>query len=261
MSELLARDCRQFQAAALKVLKTGRSAPGHAYLVALLIKDDTLPGALGNPAEFSLEEAVALAKRFSRVDRTLDTKLARWLLQHLPMDSSKTSSQMAQRILEILEHTPNVNRLTLFLVQLLRASDPAIRSKVARLMGRGTNSLVWAVGERDPRVRANAIEAAWLSDSRRTRGFLWALTKDANNRVAGNALLALHRLGETASVAALLEMATHTSPKFRATAAWVMGQIQDACFLEALGRLETDSDQHVQRNASQAIARINQQDE
>jgi HEAT repeat protein len=76
--------------------------------------------------------------------------------------------------------------------------------------------------------------------------------------VAGNALLALHRLGETASVAALLKMAAHASPMFRATAAWVMGQTQDARFLQALGRMESDSDENVRRNASQAIARISQ---
>jgi hypothetical protein len=258
MDELLARDRGQFHTAGLEVLKTGRPTPGHAYLVALLIDNEILPVALGDPGKFRLEEAVELAKTVSQIDPLLDTKLVRWLLRSQQMDGSTASAQAAQRILGILEQISSGNRLTPMLVQLLRAPDPVLRSKVALLMGRGTKSVGWALTERDPRVRANAIEAAWGSDSRHTRGFLWELTKDSHNRVAGNALLALFRLGETASVAALLKMAAHASPMFRATAAWVMGQTQDALFLAALGRMETDSDEHVRRNASQAIARINQ---
>ena len=258
MNELLARDRQQFHAAALEVLKTGQPAPGHAHLVALLIENEFLPRALGNPDEFSMEEAVALAKTVSRIDPLLDIQLARWLLQRLQTAGDVVSSQTAQRILGILEQISSVSRLTPLLVQLLRTPDPTLRSKVASLMGRGTKSVGWIRGEDDPRVRANAIEAAWGSDSRHTRGFLWELTKDPHNRVAGNALLALHRLGETASVAALLKMATHGSRMFRATAAWVMGQTQDARFLQALGQMESDSDENVRRNASQAIARISQ---
>jgi len=258
MEELLARDPQQFHTAGLEVLKTGRPTPAHAYLVALLIENEILPGALSDLAKFSLEEAVALAKTVSHIDPLLDTKLARWLLRRMQMDSSTASAQVALRILGILKQISSGNRLTPMLVQLLRAPDPVLRSEVALLMGRGTKSVGWALSERDPRVRANAVEAAWGSDSRHTRGFLWELTKDSHNRVVGNALLALFQLGETASVAALLKMAAHASPMFRATAAWVMGQTQDACFLEALDRMEADSDEHVRRNASQAIARINQ---
>lgn len=258
LGELLAQDRRQFVAAAFNVLKTDRPTPGHAYLVSVLVENEILPAALGNPDEFSLEEAVALAKTVSCIDPLVDTKLARWLLRGLQANHDQPGAHIVQRMLGILERITSGNRLTPMLVQLLRVLDPSIRSKVAMLMGRGTKNVGWALSEHDPRVRANAVEAAWGSDSRHTRGFLWELTKDPHNRVAGNALLALHRLGEKGAVAGLLKMATHSSPVFRATAAWVMGQTQDARFLEALGQMESDGDESVRRNASQAIARISQ---
>jgi hypothetical protein len=258
VGEMLARDRRQFVAAAFNVLKTGQPTPGHAHLVSVLVENEILPAALSNPDECSLEEAVALARTVSRIDPLVDTKLARWLLRRLHADHDLPSPQTAQRILGILEHITSGNRLTPMLVQLLRVSDPGIRSKVAMLMGRGTKNVGWALSEHDPRVRANAVEAAWGTNSRHTRGFLWELTKDPHNRVAGNALLALHRLGENAAVPALLRMALHSAPMFRATAAWVMGQTQDARFLEALGKMESDGDENVRRNAAQATVRIKQ---
>ncbi len=258
LGEMLTRDRGQFVAAAFNILKTGQPALGHTYLVSVLVETEILPAALSDPDECCMEEAVALAKTISRIDPLVDTKLARWLLRRLQASHGQLSSQAAQRILGILEHITSGPRLTPTLVQLLRVSDPGIRSKVARLMGRGTKNVGWALNEHDPRVRANAVEAAWGADSRHTRGFLWELTKDPHNRVAGNALLSLHRLGESAAIPALLKMAVHRTPKFRATAAWVMGQTGDARFLEALGKMESDSDESVRRNAAQAIARIRQ---
>ena len=60
------------------------------------------------------------------------------------------------------------------------------------MIGRGSKSTKWVMGrlsESDPRVRANAIESMWGVDTPEARTLLNFAVSDANNRVAGNALL------------------------------------------------------------------------
>jgi hypothetical protein len=256
MGQLLAEDRRQFHVAALEMLKTARKTPGHAYLLTLAVEGGVLAEALSDPSGFTLKEAVAFVQAASEVEPLLEVKLVRWTLSRVRDQPDAACTPAALRILSILERTSTGSRLLPMLVQLLRVPDPSVRSKAAVLIGRGTKSLTWAMAETDPRVRANAIEAVWSQDSKRERGLLWELAKDSDNRVVGNALLALIRLGEAAASVALLKMASHPSPRFRATAAWVMGQTQDAQFLETLGQMQTDSDANVRRNASLATASI-----
>jgi len=256
LGDLLAQRRQQFFHEALEILKTGARTPGHAHLVNLLIDNDLLPEALANPAQFSLEEAVEFFAVLVRIDPLLDTKLARWMLSHLREEPLERASAAVHRILRILEQSSAARRLGPMLVQLLRLPDPAIRSKVALLLGRSTQDIRWALADRDPRVRANAVEAIWGVDSKEARRTLWSMAGDPNNRVAGNALLALHRLGEPKAAEDLTAMARHQSPRFRATAAWVMGQTQDATFREVLQGLEADADENVRRNARLALARL-----
>lgn len=258
MGQMLVRNRQQFYQDSLEILKLAKRTPGHQYLVSLLIENGLLPEALADPAQFSLEEAVELVKRISGIEPLVDVKLVRWILDRLQGPERTQAVPAVQRILSILEQVSSAGRLLPSLVQILRLPEPNIRSKVALLIGRCTHDVKWALGESDPRVRANAVEAIWGEDAKHARQALWELAKDSNNRVAGNALLALHRIGEAAAADALLEMSTHASPRFRATAAWVMGQTGDARFLEALGRMESDSHENVRRNAALSIQRTSQ---
>lgn len=257
MGELLTHDPKRFLGDAVEILRSDAGTPGHAYLLNLLIENDLLPEALASNAKFTLEEAVEFVKTALRIDPLVDVKLARWILSRLRTQPLEQASPTARRILNILEHASSGARLAPMLVQLLRVPDPKIRSKVALLMGRGTHELRWALGEADPRVRANAVEAVWGVDSKDTRRTLWELARDPNNRVVGNALLGLYRLSEAAAGEALEKMSEHDSPKFRATAAWVMGRTGNSRFLDALHRMEGDPEENVRRNAAQALARIN----
>jgi len=256
LGDLLVHHRREFFSEALEILKTGVRTPGHAHLVNLLIDNDLLPEALANPSQFSLAEAVEFFSILSRIDPLMDTKLARWILKHLQAVPPKQALPAVHRILSILEQTSGTGRLGPMLVQLLRFPEPAIRSKVALLLGRSSRDIRWALSDRDPRVRANAVEAMWGTDSQEARRTLWSMARDPNNRVAGNALLALHKLGEPNAAEDLEAMSRHESPRFRATAAWVMGQTQDAAFREALQQLEADADENVRRNARLALTRL-----
>jgi len=255
LGELLARDRRQFFHAAVEALKSGARTPAHTHLLNLLIENDLLAEALASPLRFSLEEAIEFFNLIARMDPLLDAKLARWLLRHLREEPSGRAAS-ALRILRILEQTSVADRLRPMLVQLLRFPDPAIRSKVALLLGRSTQDVRWALADPDPRVRANATEALWGSNARDARQTLWGLARDSNQRVVGNALLGLYKLGEPAAAEELAAMSRHPSAKHRATAAWAMGQTLDGGFREHLRRLEGDPDENVRRNARLALARM-----
>jgi len=254
--QLLARGGNEMAEQALAILRYPVPTAGSAHLLKLLIENDWLPEALADPARNGLEEAAEWMSHLSRIDPLLDIHLARWALNRLRGGSAERGGPAARRILNLLEQTSSAHRLGPLLVQLLRVPDPRIRSKVALMLGRTTQDVSWALRDPDDRVRANAVEAIWGANCKDVRGTLWTLARDASNRVAGNALLALYKMGEPAAVEELDAMSRHDSGRFRATAAWVMGQTRDAAFLERLHGLEADPEENVRRNASLALARM-----
>jgi HEAT repeat protein len=82
--------------------------------------------------------------------------------------------------------------------------------------------------------------------------------KDPNHRVAGNALVGLHRLGEDLDVIRHLgKMARRPEPLFRASAAWVMGQTGEERYIGVLRQMVRDPDSLVRLNALRSLRRIN----
>ena len=81
-------------------------------------------------------------------------------------------------------------------------------------------------------------------------------TKDAHNRVAANAAVGLHRIGDRAGAEALEAMAHHPDPIFRASAAWALGHLADRCFLPLAHRLRADADPKVRLLALRSLARM-----
>jgi len=144
-------------------------------------------------------------------------------------------------------------------MRMLRTDNPYLRSKAVLMIGRSGRSLNWikkSLQESDTRVRANAIEAVWGIDTPEARELLVWAARDGNNRVVGNALLGLYRLGESSSVADLVKMAAHDSPAFRRTAAWAMGETGDSRFTEVLGRMIGDASSQVRKNAFEEVRRV-----
>jgi HEAT repeat protein len=85
---------------------------------------------------------------------------------------------------------------------------------------------------------------------------MWDSLKDQNNRVAGNALVGLHRLGEPAVGQLVQRMLQDSRPIFRTTAAWVMGKIGGPEFIESLRQAVGDRDKLVADTARSALAAI-----
>ncbi len=221
------------------------------------IQDGTLDD-LCDASSCTVEEAIALASKLARTDPLLDVKLARRLLDLL---SSSAGADRMLRTLEILGAISTSPRIVPLLVQLLRDNRPRVVSKAALLIircGCNANWFKQLTHITDPRVQANAIEALWGVDSSDARALLWASANSPHNRIAGNAVLGLYRIGELRSLNLLLQMAAHTQPGFRATAGWAMGQTRNARFKPQLLALIKDEHTLVRRNALRALRRLHE---
>jgi len=257
ISEILQVEPEVFYRTAIEILKKDMDSRAAQYLVTLLVSQNLLFRALCDPA-LDLERATALAHWAYRADPTVDIGLARQLA-----DASSTSpgiggTGMAGRVLSILDEISDGRRILPSLMRILRNDDPYLRSKAVLMIGRAGRSLTWLkrLGESDIRVRANAVEAMWGIDTADARGMLEWGARHRNNRVAGNALLGLYKLGESSPLAELVKMAEHKRPRYRRTAAWVMGQTGDPRFSEVLGRMIADSDGDVRKAVFAAVGRI-----
>jgi len=257
ITEFLQFEPEGFYLTAVEILKKDMDSRAAQYLVALLVHGNLLFRALCDPA-LDRERATELARQAHRGDPAVDVKLARALADADGTDSS-VAIGMGERLLEIIDAISDGKRILPSLMRMLRNENPYLRSKVVLMIGRSGRSISWIekrLQETDTRVRANAIEAMWGIESDQARDLLqWAM-KDTNNRVVGNALVGLYRLGEVSPLAEIIKMAAHDSPAFRRTAAWVMGETGDPRFSEVLGRMIADGNADVRKSVFAAVRRV-----
>jgi hypothetical protein len=257
ITEFLQYEPESFYRNAIEILKTDVESNAAKYLVALLVYGKLLFRALCEPT-LDRERAAELARHAQSGDSTMDVKLARELADAGTADSH-LGPGMAERLLGIIDGISDGKRILPSLLRMLPTDNPYVRSKVVLMIGRSGRSLAWIekrLEEADTRVRANAIEAIWGIDTAGARELLQEATRESNNRVVGNALVGLYRLGEISPLAELIRMAGHDNATFRRTAAWAMGETGDPRFSEILGRMIADGSATVRRSAFAAVRRI-----
>lgn len=165
----------------------------------------------------------------------------------------------AIRALDLLNAAGDFSRFLPALAAFVRHADPHVRSKAALLMGRASHTLAWvehALRDPNDRVRANAVESIWRIPLPAALPLLERALGDASNRVATNAAVGLHFLGQRQGTEALEHMADHHDPLFRASAIWAMGMLGDAAFMPTALRLRNDPDPKVRHLALRCLARL-----
>jgi hypothetical protein len=256
--DLVEKNRGEFCSAALAILREQDQSRGAQYLLSTLVGKNLFLEALTHPS-LTQEQAIALARAASNVCSMLDVTLAKHLAETVISGRGSARSADLQRLTEVLCKISNGARLLPSLMALAREPNPYQQSKAVLMIGRASRSVKWVqtrLANPDPRVRANAVEALWTLDTPETRGLLEAAVDDPNNRVAGNALLGLYRLGDAASTQALIKASEHESWRFRATAAWVMGETGDPRFTKTLARLLGEPNGPVRARAFEALGRI-----
>lgn len=231
---------------------------GTRYILGLLAERGLLLRVLCMPG-FTSEQALAMARAAIGAAPAADRVLARGFADLIEEPGAAGDLDNVTRLMEILIEVCDSARIFPSLVRLLRHPNPHLRSKAVLVLGRHSRSTQWVrhrLDDADPRIRANALEALWNVDTPQAQELLLGLIHDDNNRVAGNALLGLYRLGQPVAITEIFAMAEHESPIFRATAAWAMGETGDPRFMEALAGLLRESDAMVRKRAFAALGQV-----
>ncbi len=114
-----------------------------------------------------------------------------------------------------------------------------------------------ALGDEDPRVRANAVEAVEKLRLSTTMRMLVPLLEDEDNRVRANVLKALWDIHDRNALTGILqEMASSTNRWMRASAAFVLQHLPVDGRVGMLSILLADSSPEVQSNAWKAILKL-----
>jgi hypothetical protein len=110
----------------------------------------------------------------------------------------------------------------------------------------------------DSRVRANALEALWRVESEDCRRVFLDALDDPANRVVGNGIQGLYRLGLPSAIGSILTMIAHTDDGFRKTGIWLIGETGDLRFLPVLARLMKESTPALRPYVFRAFAKLKQ---
>jgi HEAT repeat protein len=262
LQALITEDQKVFLRASA-LLRAERDKPGFQPLIQLLAKNTGVIQQLCDPNLLDKEASIDLAQLIAGIEPGLDGKLVRLLPARGADTSDPAKTLAAERVLELLEAISVSNRVVPMLAHLVHHPNGRLRAKVSLLISRWTRNVRAAedrLDEKDARVRANAVEALWGDKTNRATAVLWRALNDVNNRVVGNALFGLYKLGEQSVIPQIVSMATHETPIFRATAAWTMGQTCDPQFLPLLEKMTRDLYASVRKSAARGIAQIRKQE-
>ena len=184
--DLFDNDRELFYSNAIEVLKSSLDSGCARHLVGLLVSNGMLVRTLCDAA-LNRDQAMAVAREAVRFDPLADALLARFLAESAVGQGEEVRDPA--RLMEILSEIGDASRVLPSLMRLLRHPNPYLRSKVVKMIGRGSRSVKWVKGklnESDPRVRANAVEALWGVDTPEARALLHFARNDAHNAKSGS---------------------------------------------------------------------------
>lgn len=256
--QLLETDEAAFLRNATQVFERQTDSNGARFILGLLAERGLLVKLLCMPA-ITKESAVELARAALAAAPSTDIQIARSLADMLDAPETSQVPNQITRLMDVLGEISVVSRVFPSIVRLMRHPNPHVRSKAVLMIGKQSRSAQWVrhrLSDTDPRIRANALEALWNVDTAEAKELLESFIHDSNNRVAGNALLGLYRLGDVNVISEILTLAGHESPLFRSTAAWVMGETGDPRFAETLATMLRESHPVVRKRAFSAIGQL-----
>ncbi len=252
--ELVAKAPERVVEAVLPLYQSGSWGEAAPLLARLLSTLDTTAEKLCDPAA-SLESSVSIAKAVMQYEPSFDARFARSLL-----DDDQMTEAARQRGLAVMQKLGGGRRLIPILIQFLRDPDSRIRSKAALMFGQimpPQGIMDRLMGDADARVRANFVEGLWNCSSNDCQPLFRQALEDSNHRVMGNALVGLHRMGESREVMRHLgRMVRRPEALFRAAAAWVIGRTGEERYASVLRHMARDADPMVRRGALRSLRQI-----
>lgn len=212
---------------------------GFRYALTLLRNSDLLIPAITRPSVTSPHQASGL----TRCVLALDPSFVNCLLDALFARAELRDTPSVLRVLDLIGEFPERVANWRLITRLYEQGEPKVRSRCAALLTRfrfDENTAAVRFEQGDSRVRASIVEALGGRSSGRHEshlsGLLETALSDEDNRVAGNACLALYHAGDVRALNCLAAMANREELNFQITAAWAMGQTRDVRFLGFLSR-------------------------
>jgi hypothetical protein len=239
-------------AGARLILSSKDKSPGIQYVTGLVTGGSLLNDLFLKSRILPLGAAVALARKLLAIEPMLDIHLLRSAAAAMGGDLRSTETELALRLLGLVDAVSDCSRVSAYLVQFADHRDAKVRSKVALLLGKSNWNLTRIkslLASDDARLRANAVESLWGSTQKEVLTMLWKASEDSSPRVIINAFLGLCLMNDRKAFSSLTKLADATNPILRSGVAWAMGEIGDPEFSEVLERLEQDIDANVRAMA------------
>lgn len=203
-------------------------------LIRVLSRGKSLVTLISDCNQFDLRQACRVTKIALEEDPDFDRKLV-----DLVRSGSASSPDQIVRVLGVLEAVCAPPRLLAHILN-LKHLEGRVRSKLTLMVGRLTRDPDWLrqqLEDENPRIRANAIEGLWDVRAEGLEELLRSALHDPHHRVAANAALALHKIGNASAVPRIYAMLRHADEMFRRAAIWAIGQARDPRFSEAIEKL------------------------
>lgn len=250
-----------FVAVAVRYLDTSDQSTAHHFLANQMLRQESVFEEIADPRRGPLTRSLNLFNRLWRVDPCFDVKLAQKLPDRTGHNHSVAFDRARScRALDVLNETSVGRRLVPIVGHLVESADKMLAAKATLFIGRRMQSPQWAARQimRDnpEEVRAIAVESLWGVKSQSARELLEDCTTDESVRVAGNALVGLHKLGKPGVIEQVTGMVTAETAEHRTTAAWAMGRIGDAAFADPLTGLLRDESPEVRRAALHSLLHL-----
>jgi hypothetical protein len=203
-------------------------------IIRVLSRGKSLPTLIADTNQFDLRQACRVTKIALEEDADFDKKL----VELVKSGAASTPDQIV-RVLTVLESVCVPPRLLGHILH-LKHLEGRVRSKLTLMVGRLTRDPHWLrqqLEDENPRVRANAIEGLWDVRAEGLEELLRSALHDPHHRVAANAALALHKIGDVSAAVSLCAMLRHSDSMFRRAALWAIGQTCDPRFLELVEKV------------------------
>jgi hypothetical protein len=203
-------------------------------IIRVLSRGKSLAALIADTQQFDLRQACRVTKIALEEDSDFDRKL----VELVKSGVASTPDQIV-RVLTVLESVCAAPRLLGHILH-LKHLEGRVRSKLTLMVGRLTRDPQWLrqqLEDENPRVRANAIEGLWDVRAEGLEELLRSALHDPHHRVAANAALALHKIGDVSAAASMYSMLRHPDEMFRRAALWAIGQARDPRFFDAVAKL------------------------
>jgi HEAT repeats len=206
---------------------------GFRFAIDLLVSSDMVIPAIATPSSTSFVQALRLTRYMLEADGNFLNALLTALMTRQDLADPACTVRVLDLISECATHLANWRSL----IRIHSDGDAEIKARCAALLARyrfRDEDGLERFRRSDPRIRANIIQTLWGVSQDQANAILQVAVQDEDNRVAGNACLALYNSGDTRALLHLAEMLSSPDPKKKVTAAWVIGQCRDGRFASRL---------------------------